>query len=331
MVSGQGLNPQPVERLGMKLGQYFKILCGSSVKNQFFRLCHMQYLIFNNRFTLKSVIIDTFSTRAFWYAFLSAITAKFFGIKYILFLHGGNLKSRVDKNGFILKNLLLYAHEVVCPSRFLKNLMFELCPRKYQIIPNMIDLSQFSPKEKKVNKKINILWVRALHNMYNPKMAIDVVKFISNQNIDVHMFMVGADKDNLQNDLNKYCKKNKVDQLITFTGRLKTSEWVELSYNCNFFINTTFIDNTPLSVVESIALGFPVISTDVGGLPYLIENEKNGFLVEKGDYKSMAKIIISLKSDITAYRKIQKNAIDYSKLYGWENVKIEWMKILNNV
>ena len=59
MVSGQGLNPQPVERLGMKLGQYFKILCGSSVKNQFFRLCHMQYLIFNNRFTLKSVIIDT--------------------------------------------------------------------------------------------------------------------------------------------------------------------------------------------------------------------------------------------------------------------------------
>ena len=142
--------------------------------------------------------------------------------------------------------------------------------------------------------------------MYNPKMAIDVVKFISNQNIDVHMFMVGPDKDNLQNDLNKYCKKNKVDQLITFTGRLKTSEWVELSYNCNFFINTTFIDNTPLSVVESMALGFPVISTDVGGLPYLIENEKNGFLVEKGDYKSMAKIIISLKSDITAYRKIQK-------------------------
>ena len=61
----------------------------------------------------------------------------------------------------------------------------------------MIDLSQFSPKEKKVNKKINILWVRALHNMYNPKMAIDVVKFISNQNIDVHMVMVGPDKDNL--------------------------------------------------------------------------------------------------------------------------------------
>ena len=108
----------------------------------------------------------------------------------------------------------------------------------------------------------------------------------------------------------------------------KHSEVGRIIIQLQLFINTTFIDNTPLSVVESMALGFPVISTDVGALPYLIENEKNGFLVEKGDYESMAKIIISLKSDITAYRKIQKNAIiDYSKLYGWENVKIEWMKI----
>ena len=44
MVSSHGLNPQPVEKLGKKLRQYYKILCGSTFKNQFLRLCHMQYL-----------------------------------------------------------------------------------------------------------------------------------------------------------------------------------------------------------------------------------------------------------------------------------------------
>ena len=145
------------------------------------------------------------------------------------------------------------------------------------------------------------------------------------------MYMVGPDKNNMKFELLKYCKNTKVDNSITFTGRLNSSEWIKLSQKCNFFINTTSVDNTPLSVIESMALGIPVISTNVGGLPFLIKNKKNGYLVEKGDYKSMADIIIFLKNDLAAYNKVRKNAINYSKLYGWENVKIEWMKILNNV
>ena len=330
MVSSHGLNPQPVEKLGKKLSNHYKILCGSTFKNQFLRLCHMQYLIINNRSTLKTVIIDTFSTMAFWYAVTSAITAKVFGIKYILFLHGGNLEQRAKKNSFIIKRLFSNAYKVVCPSMFLKNIMHKYYPRNYQIIPNMIDLSIYKPIEKHVSNDINILWVRSLHEMYNPKMAIDVLRMIKKKNIGVHMYMVGPDKNNMKFELLKYCKNTKVDNSITFTGRLNSKEWIKLSQKCNF-INTTSVDNTPLSVIESMALGIPVISTNVGGLPFLIKNKKNGYLVESGDYKSMADIIIFLKNDLAAYNKVRKNAINYSKLYGWENVKIEWMKILNNV
>ena len=54
----------------------------------------------------------------------------------------------------------------------------------------------------------------------------------------------------------------KIRKNVIFQGRLTKHEWVELSYNYDIFINTTNYDNQPISVIESMALGLPIISTN---------------------------------------------------------------------
>ena len=96
----------------------------------------------------------------------------------------------------------------------------------------------------------------------------------------------------------------------------------------NIFINTTNFDNTPVSVIEAMSLGLPVVSTNVGGIPFLLENNVNAILVEINDSKSMALAIKQLilypnfrnEMVITARSKVEK--------FDWNYVKNEWFQIL---
>ena len=80
--------------------------------------------------------------------------------------------------------------------------------------------------------------------------------------------MVGPDKDGSLEKTKQYAKEKGVLHRVRFTGGLSKTEWIELSKDYNIFINTTNVDNTPVSVMEAMALGFPVISTNVGGVPF---------------------------------------------------------------
>jgi len=99
--------------------------------------------------------------------------------------------------------------------------------------------------------------------------------------------MVGPDKDETLNKAKKLATTLNIRNSITFTGVLKKEDWHKLSNNYDIFINTTNVDNMPVSIIEAMALGFPIVSTNVGGLPYLIDNKIDGLLVTPNNEKAM--------------------------------------------
>ena len=115
---------------------------------------------------------------------------------------------------------------------------------------------------------------------------------------------------------------------VKFTGKLSKNEWTTLAKNYNIFINTTNFDNTPVSVIEAMALGLPVISTNVGGLSYLIDDQKDGLLVPKNDSDAFVKAInrliehpeLAQQLSIAARKKVGK--------FDWEVVKEKWHDVL---
>ena len=83
-----------------------------------------------------------------------------------------------------------------------------------------------------------------------------------------------------------------------------------------------------MSVIEAMALGLPVVSTNVGGIPYLISNEENGLLVEPGDAEAMANAIIRLIENPELAENLSNKGRLKAEKFNWPEVKELWLELL---
>lgn len=325
-LSKHGYTPTCIETLGPQLESIYKIKTISSKKNKLLRLLDIILNIILNRKNTKLILIDTYSTSNFYFALISAFFAKKFHIPYIPILHGGSLPSRLKKSpnfcNFLFKNATIN----VSPSKYLEEVFIE---NNFNVvyIPNNIDLSIY-PFKLRNQIKPKLLYVRAFHKIYNPLMAIEVLNKLLLQFPDATLCMVGPDKDGTKKDVQDLVSKYNIVNSVKITGKLNKKDWIELSKEYDIFINTTNFDNQPVSIIEAMSLGFPIISTNAGGMPYLINNNHDGIIVEKNAITEMTDSIIHLLKNKEIASKLSKNARKTSEDFNWENVKEKWNIII---
>jgi glycosyltransferase involved in cell wall biosynthesis len=138
--------------------------------------------------------------------------------------------------------------------------------------------------------------------------------------------MVGPKKDESYESTVDFATQNNVE--VTFTGKLSKKEWADLSQRYNLFLNTTHFDNTPVSVIEAMALGLPIISTNVGGIPYLLQHEKNALLVNDNDLDGMVAQIERLFSEPHLANNMVSNARDLVQGFDWNIIRKQWFDLL---
>ena len=158
-------------------------------------------------------------------------------------------------------------------------------------------------------------------------MAIHVLDQLIKTGYSAKLCMVGPDIDGSMAHVKKLALEKNLE--VDFTGKLSKTEWIYLSENYNVFINTTNIDNTPVSVIEAMALGLPVVSTNAGGISYLIEDQKDGILVPKDDIEAMVKAIIKLKSNEALKSRIVAKARNKVEKFDWNIIKFKWKSVLS--
>jgi glycosyltransferase involved in cell wall biosynthesis len=192
-------------------------------------------------------------------------------------------------------------------------------------IPNTIEIKNY-PFKKRIHKTIDLLWVRSFSEIYNPNLAIDVLFGLEQKGVEVSLCMVGPENDGALVKAKAYAKRLEVE--LTFTGKLTKQAWIKLSQDYNVFINTTNFDNMPVSVIEAMALGLPVVSTNVGGIPFLIENEKDGILVNPNIPELFVNAIKKLQSNPMEAENIALNARNKVEQFDWDEVKKLWFSVL---
>jgi glycosyltransferase involved in cell wall biosynthesis len=315
-----------MDTLSSLLGlESYTIIKSSSKLNKLIRLLDMCFAVIKHRNRIDYILIDTFSTINFYYAFFTSQIARLFKIKYIPILHGGNLPYRLSRSKNLSNLIFRNSFANVAPSNYLKN-EFESKGYKTTFIPNVIEIDDYKYKKR---EKImpNLLWVRAFKQLYNPAMAISVLYLVRKEFPMAKLCMIGPLHDNSFNETKALVKKYNLEKSVEFTGVLPKELWHKKSEEYDFFINTTNFDNTPVSVVEAMALGLTVVSTNVGGMPYLLDNCNDGLLVEKDNEHKMAEAIIEvLKSN---NQQLSKNARIKAENFRWDLVKVQWFKILN--
>jgi glycosyltransferase involved in cell wall biosynthesis len=324
-LSKHGVTPTTIEILGPFLEQEgLTVRYSSSRKNQVLRLLAMLWSVFRYR-QADVVLIDTYSTANFWYAFAASQLCRLLGLKYIPILHGGNLPLRLKKNPKICKMIFRHSFQNVSPSLFLKEQFNAEGFENVIHIPNAIEIHNYPFLERKMATP-NLLWVRSFAKIYNPAMAIAVYAAIKEKYPEATLCMVGPDKDGSLLDAKQKAKDLKLD--VHFTGKLSKKDWVALSEDYDFFINTTHFDNMPVSVIEAMSLGLAVVSTDVGGIPFLLEDKKDALLIPDNDVEKMVDAIVNLLDNPVLFNQIIFKARQKAEQFDWQFVREKWMTIL---
>lgn len=325
-LSQHGFNKTTVETLGEDLvKEGFEVVSVSDKKNFFLRLLEMIWITLTES-KIDYIIIDTYSTKAFWYAFFCSQIARMRRLKYIPILHGGDLPNRLKNNPKLSKTVFKNAFQNVAPSNYLKSEFEKYGFQNVIYVPNSIEIAKYHYK-KRENIEPKLLWVRAFASIYNPDMAIKVLSKLKEKYPNASLTMVGPDKDGSRTTTKILAEKFNLE--VNFTGRLSKEDWWNLAENHDVFINTTHFDNTPVSVMEAMALGLPVVSTNVGGIPFLVKNNSTALLVNDNDVDEMVTSIQRLLENQELAASLSESGRKLAETWDWKRVKIQWKNLLN--
>ena len=321
----KGNTASTIDTLGLHFEDLgYKVTYASSKSNIFLRLLDMLLTVFKQRKTANYVLIDTYSTLNFYFAIAVSLLCRLLKLKYIPVLHGGNLPNRLTNNPKLSQLIFKYSYINVSPSEYIKH-HFETKGYTCKVIPNSIDISQYEFNTRVIDE-IKLLWLRSFSKIYNPTLAIDILETLKAKGYNASLCMVGPEKDGSLATTKAYAKSKGLE--VTFTGGLTKSEWILLSKDYNIFINTTDFDNMPVSVIEAMALGLPVISTDVGGLSFLIDHQKDGLLVKSRQVEGFVSAIQQFKDDSLLLSSITKQARVKAESYDWSTIQQLWLSVL---
>jgi len=319
-------NITSIDTLGTLLsdeGYYVKY--ASDKSNKVIRLLHMLYTVMINRNSVDYVLIDTYSTLNFYYAFFVSQLCRICKLKYIPILHGGDLPNRLKRSPTKSKLIFENAHRNVAPSFYIKKNFENKGYMNIEYIPNILEIDKY-PFKRRESIGSKLLWVRSFKEIYNPMMAVKVAKRLLDSKIATSLCMVGPAGDDtfsLASDM-----AQELDVQVKFTGKLSREDWIELSMNYDVFINTSNFDNMPVSLIEAMALGLPVITTNVGGIPSIVRDGENAILIEPNDDKAMAMAIGDLIQNPEKVDKLSRNGRIHAENYDWNVIKEKWNSLL---
>ena len=301
----------------------YEIIRTSKFANPFRRLVDMLITIWARRQEYDVAQMDVFSGNAFIWAELSARMLALLNKPFVITLHGGNLPKFYRNNRRRVSWLLKEASAVTTPSCFLLG-AFQEIRKDIQLIPNSLAIHLY-PFIQRENPNPNLIWLRAFHKIYQPELAPKVLDALLQQFPQATLVMAGPDKEDGSRQITeKTATELGVSEKIEFTGRVEKSEVPNTLNRGDIFINTTTIDNTPVSVMEAMACGLCIVSTNVGGIPYLLENGVDSLLVQPGNPEAMAQAVRRILTEPGLAARLSSNARKKAEQFDWKNILPQW-------
>ena len=187
----------------------------------------------------------------------------------------------------------------------------------YVVLPNVVNLDMFHISEKKNNTPCKIIHVSCFEDKSkNISGLLESLKIVEQKGIDFQCTLIG---DGMDFDL----MKTKAEELqlinkVSFTGLLEGQKLADELASGDFLVLSSNYENMPVVILEALASGLPVVSTNVGGIKEMIDETK-GILVEPRNKEALAEAIIKMIKTHNDYdpNYLRKSVIEK---YGYESV-----------
>jgi glycosyltransferase involved in cell wall biosynthesis len=246
--------------------------------------------------------------------------AKLFRKKIILNYHSGELEAHINNWKHTALPTMRKFDKIIVPSQFLVD-VFAKYGLEAEAIYNFVDSSKFEFKKRVIFRPIffsnrNFEW------HYNVSDILKAFQIIQKKLPDAKLIVAGFGTEEAK--LKELAKTLNLSN-VEFIGKITNEEIPKIYQKADIYLNTSIVDNMPLSFIEAFACGLPTVSYSTGGIPYILENGKTGILVTPKDFESLANEAIKLLENQEFAMQITLNARKELEKYSWENVKQSWV------
>ena len=238
------------------------------------------------------------------------------GKRVVLTYHGGGGEQFFDKHPKLVRHYLTRTDQNIVLSGFLARI-FDKHRIPYTIIPNIIELDGSRYRERTVLKP-DFICTRAHEELYNIPCILRAFKRIQTELPEATLTLVG---DGSQHNALVELAKGMGLQNVTFTGRVDNSEIYTYLDRADILLSAPRADNMPVSLLEAMNAGLLVISSNVGGVPYMVENNKTGYLFPSNDANALVDTMFQALQLPTESLTIIRNAHQAVNAYRWENIR----------
>ncbi len=242
---------------------------------------------------------------------------------------GGEAEVFLQKSIRWIRPSLERVSRIVVPSGFLKA-VFQKFDIETAIVPNIIDLNRFRrDKCKELNQEApHIIVCRNLEPIYDVATALKGFAVIAAELPEAVLSVAGEGPDHTA--LIALAMELGVDSQVTFTGRLNVEEMINLYHSADLMLNASRVDNMPNALLESMAAGVPIVTTDAGGIPHMVEQGVTAELVAIGDWNAMGEKSLAILQDQQRHTELAEACIKAVEIYQWDSVKPQWQQVYND-
>jgi L-malate glycosyltransferase len=269
-------------------------------------------------------VIHVFSASYYSYL-LSALPAllvgKLYGKKTILNYRSGEAADHLTKWPSAARTMR-WADRIVVPSGYLVD-VFARFGLPAEAIFNTIDVDRFRFRQRRPLGP-RFLCARLLEPLYNVACALRAFALVQRRYPQAQLTVAadGSERGRLERLAGELGLRH-----TRFIGKVDYKDMPGLLDAADIYLNANDLDNMPSSLVECMAAGLPVVSTNAGGIPYIITHEQTGLLVACDDHPAMALSAIRLLEDPELAASIARRARLECEKYQWPAVRNDWLSL----
>jgi len=273
----------------------------------------------------KYDVIHVFS--ASYFSFVLAPTpailiGKLYRRKVLLNYHSGEAEDHLRRWRRTAIPTIKLVDSVVVPSEYLVR-VFASFRLKATAIYNLIDTSKFRFRERVPLRPV-FLSNRNLESHYGVDRVLRAFALVQEKLPEASLTIAG---DGSQSRALKTLAEDLKLRNTRFIGQVAPFAIDDVYDAADIFMNGSEIDNQPLSILEAFSCGLPVVTTDAGGIPDIVEDGRTGMVVACGDYAELANRAMRLLNDPALTKQIVEQARQECLKYSWEAVRDAWMNV----
>lgn len=278
----------------------------------------------------KYDVIHIFS--ASYFSFVLAPTpallvAKLYGKRSVLNYHSGQAEDHLARWRRLAPATIRLADRLVVPSAYLVE-VFARFGLPSRAIHNFVATERFRFRERARSPRPHFFSNRSFEPLYNVACTLRAFAIIQKRFPEARLTLAGdgsqrAELERLAAELNL--------RHLTFTGCIEPEGMPGLYDEADIFLNSSDIDNMPVSIIEAFASGLPVVTTDAGGIPFMVADGRTGLITKRGDYEALAACAIRLLEDDELRSMLTRNALEECRKYSWAAVRDQWRGLYSEV